>query len=283
MKKSSTRKSLTTAAVVAGLSVAGLVLVASPANAASNPTTIEQGATGTLWTDVNVPNTAWDHGRVRINAPAGTTFVTGQTSIQGYYNTGRADYVTATGCTYTGGNTQITCDFPGATSGNANSTLTWASQITAAKNATPGTISADAHVWMPYNVTGGFSGESVVKIKPSAPVVSKIDNSTGTTKLSGTAAPGATVTVKDAAGNLLGTAVADDQGDYVIDLGKDLAGSSSDLSVTQTAGGIASDATPVKAADLPIVNPAIAGGAAIAALAAVGATVMVRRRRAGQI
>jgi hypothetical protein len=90
------------------------------------------------------------------------------------------------------------------------------------------------------------------------PEITGIDNSGGTTVISGTAKANAAITIQDGQGNTW-TGTADDDGHFDIDLGSDLSGTPDDLTVVQSVAGFDSDPATITAASLPIVNPWIGG------------------------
>jgi hypothetical protein len=158
-------------------------------------------------------------------------------------------------------------------------------QVTVDSTAVVGTVltggSADLNL---YNYAGANTGYMPVTINqalltrtpgPGQPIY----NEDGSVDLPGTGAPGGTVTVKDASGATIGTATVAADGTYVVKLPAAQAGI-----VTVTESDLPGTSWPVTiAADLlgtPIVNPFIAGGAALALVAGLGTVVLVRRRKA---
>lgn len=279
---------------VAALAVVGTTLLAGPANAADVPNvkTIAAGSTGTLdWTYQQTSGVSWmpfDTTTISFVAPAHTTFTTQATVPTQTSNDGvawSATALTVNGCTVSDAGARLNCTVSGPSNMNWGNTtyrrLSPTVQVDA--NAPAGTYSATTPMTVTVNGTSYNTAASLnvtVVAKPAAPTVSDIDNTTGTTVLSGEGVPGATVTIKDDQGNTVGTATVGADGKWSADLGSNFAGTASDLTVTQTANGLVSDPTTVSAADLPVANPAVAGGLAVAAIAAIGTVMLVRRKRA---
>ncbi|KIP52854.1 hypothetical protein SD72_06570 [Leucobacter komagatae] len=115
---------------------------------------------------------------------------------------------------------------------------------------------------------------TVDAVAPTAPVVDPTDGSSVTGKTE----PGAEVIVKDADGNVIGEGVADEDGNFVVDLSP-VPGNGDEISVVvKDPAGNESDPTVVvvdsAAPDAPIVNPT--DGTQVSGQAEPGATVVVR-------
>ncbi|MDR6972094.1 Ig-like domain-containing protein [Leifsonia shinshuensis] len=100
---------------------------------------------------------------------------------------------------------------------------------------------------------------------------------TGQYTMTGTGDAGALVTVKDADGNPVGTNTVGADNTWSITLPANV---KAPLTVIQTLNGIDSPPTTWATLPLPIMNPGIALGALALAGAAIGGTVLVRRRQA---
>ncbi|MBF4588392.1 MULTISPECIES: Ig-like domain-containing protein [unclassified Curtobacterium] len=289
------RKTLKASLSVAALAVAGTALLASPANATDMPstTTIAAGQ------HANVPFTMQNDGAtipgmvgagsITFNAPANTTFGA-QAGVTTQYSSDRGttwvgNAAVIGNCTVGGAGKTLTCTQTTNSSWPAGGQFRFLPVVTVDAGAQAGTYSANSTYSFEVANGGGPRTETAslnvrVIVKPAAPTVSNIDNGSGNTVLSGDGVPGATVTIKDDQGNTVGTATVGASGKWTADLGSNLSGTASDLTITQTANGLDSDPTTVSAANLPIANPAVAGGLGLAAAAALGAVVLVRRKRA---
>lgn len=292
------RKSLKASLGVAALAVVSTALFASPANAAP----ISQGKAGQMNVDVELGSTSllnlFAPGSTPtpadwvINAPTGVTFTDTTPSVSARNGATAAwtvaSNVLASPCAISNAGATLTCTMHGKVNNiamPANSALRLTPNIAVSPDAPTGQQTNNATVTVTAGFSDGtrsktFTAASSVTVSPAAPVVSNIDNGSGNTVLTGTGVPGGTVTIKDDQGNVIKTVPVDGNGNWEADLGSNLSGTASDLAVTQTSNGLESDATTVSAADLPVANPMIAGGAAIAAAAALGTVVMIRRKRA---
>jgi hypothetical protein len=137
-----------------------------------------------------------------------------------------------------------------------------------------------------FMYTATLSGLTVPPLPlPAAatPVVNPpvIDNDAGTITYTGTGTPGDTITVRDANGNTIGTATVDSSGNWTTTMTNPPAGAGT---IVQTGPGqVESADTPITLPEIvgtPIVDPFIAGGTALAALAAAGTLMLLRRRKA---
>lgn len=97
----------------------------------------------------------------------------------------------------------------------------------------------------------------------------------GNYTLTGTAQPGASITVKDATGATVGTGTADASGNWSVNIPS---GVTPPLSITQSVGGQTSAPIEFNTAPLPVMNGIVAGGALAAAGLAFGGLTLVRRR-----
>jgi hypothetical protein len=142
----------------------------------------------------------------------------------------------------------------GLVSGGVTATFTpWTGQTTAAGTATgtvPGAVA-------PLTITGTSTADTA-----------------GNIPLNGSSEPGATITVKDSTGAVVGTTTAGADGKWTVKIPK---GSKPPLSITQTVGGVESLPVTYDKAPLPVL-PALAGAGALV-LAGFGGTVLRRRKR----
>ena len=127
------------------------------------------------------------------------------------------------------------------------------------------------------DTVGNESEPSSVTVDASAPAAPAVNPTNGKT-VSGTTEPGAKVTVRDLAGDVIGTATADEDGHYIIPLTAALP-DGAELSVTATdPAGNESEPTPVTvdalAPGAPGVNPT--NGKTVSGTTEPGATVTVR-------
>ncbi|MDR6970587.1 Ig-like domain-containing protein [Leifsonia shinshuensis] len=96
----------------------------------------------------------------------------------------------------------------------------------------------------------------------------------GSVPLTGTAEPGATVTVKDAAGDLVGTKIVGVDGAWSVPVPS---GTSSPLSITQTVGALTGSPVTFDVAALPVWPGLAAAGALL--VAGFGGSRLIRRTR----
>jgi hypothetical protein len=295
------RKSTKAAYGIAALAVVGVSLFAAvPANAASNAPVAQAPVTGAPGARIDVRSFIYNYAGTAatgtatftLKAPSHSTFESNQvwqTNVIGSV-TQPSSFIVANGCSVNAAKTQMTCSaanmtIPAASGGYYSGAFLSAPVIIDA-TAAPDTTYSDGQLTLAGTgtITSGSAPLAIkTTAKPTAPTVTNVDNTGGVTKLSGVAAPNSVVTVKDASGKVIGTVTAGSDGKYTVSLDKNYANGGGDLTVTTTKDGYTSDSTAVKIADAPIVDPAIAGGAGIAALAALGAAVVIRRKRAAQI
>ncbi|UAJ79313.1 hypothetical protein IT072_19305 [Leifsonia sp. ZF2019] len=129
---------------------------------------------------------------------------------------------------------------------------------------------------------------STTKFEVTSPNLSESNSIKGDTVFTGKGEPGTTVVLTDHAQNVVGEALVDDHGNWSIPVGS-LPQGPNNLTITHTAPGadpVVTDLGPVvKVMDdgeqsTPLMDPAIAGGAALALLAAAGTFLTFRRRKA---
>jgi hypothetical protein len=134
------------------------------------------------------------------------------------------------------------------------------------------TLTVPATAVTPVDITGPAEGDTVTGSKPD---------------FSGTGEPGATIIVRDDNGTELARTVVDGNGNWTVPSTVDLPDGPNHVVAEQTPdnGGATStddvnfiivDDSP----DTPVIDPAIAGGAGLALLAAAGTTVLIRRKKA---
>lgn len=99
----------------------------------------------------------------------------------------------------------------------------------------------------------------------------------GNYTLTGTAQPGATITVKDADGDTVGTGTADANGNWSVLI--PVAGTTPPLSITQTVGTDVSAPIIFNTAPLPVMNGVVAAGAIALAGLGFGGARLLRRSR----
>ncbi|MDR6970586.1 Ig-like domain-containing protein [Leifsonia shinshuensis] len=126
-------------------------------------------------------------------------------------------------------------------------------------------------------VTTAAGAAAVIPVGSVAPLVvsgaGQADGS-GSVPLTGTAEPGAAVTVKDAAGDLVGTKIAGVDGAWSVPVPR---GTSSPLSITQTVGALTGTPVTFDVAPLPVWPGLAAAGALL--VAGFGGNRLIRRTR----
>lgn len=110
----------------------------------------------------------------------------------------------------------------------------------------------------------------------SAPVITGAEQDGDTYRITGTANPGATVTLNDDTGTELVTATADVDGNWTADFSRPSTGELN-VTATQTVRGITSDPTTLTVAPLPMIDKTI--GASTALGLTLGAMILWHRRR----
>jgi hypothetical protein len=275
---------------VAAIALVGTVLFASPANAATTGGPTPMGA-GTVLPGGNVDvgaqiwngytdKPAYGSPSVTLTAPSHSHFLNGNLWRE-VVGSGSSSYQT---CALSNGNKTMTCpafaiSVPAGKPG-AWQFFNFTATVTADADAPYGQTFDDGTITITSNgeiIGGSTKLQYKVAAKPAAPKVTSVDQSSGDAILHGTGQPGATVTVKDSNGKVIGKpVVVGPDGTYSVNVGSAVG----DLNVTQTAGGVTSDPTTVSVVATPIVDAKIAGGAGVAAIAALGAVIMVRRKRA---
>lgn len=99
----------------------------------------------------------------------------------------------------------------------------------------------------------------------------------GNYTLTGTSQPGATITIKDADGDTVGTTTADASGNWSAQI--PVAGTTPPLSITQTVGSDTSAPIIFNTAPLPVMNGVVAAGAIALAGLGFGGARLLRRSR----
>ncbi|RKR75782.1 Ig-like domain-containing protein [Frondihabitans australicus] len=284
-------RKLTKAAVLgATVAVAGIALLPTAANAAENvvQVPIAQGQSDDLvWSFTNAATAFYNienGGQITFNAPANTTFPAQQTVTTHYGDLSTGNALTLTSCSTGAAGKTLTCSVSVPNSNvawPANGRFLFAPKVTVAADATPGAYTGAASTLnlTSSTTTDTFSASAALRVKVTmaAPTFNKADNSSGSTVLSGNGTPGATINVKNAAGDIIGTTTVAADGSWSVDLGTDLSDGASALTISQSLNGETSPETTVDAADLPVINAAIAGGAGLAALLGAGAFLLRRR------
>ena len=127
--------------------------------------------------------------------------------------------------------------------------------------------------------------ESTTKFEILTPNLSETNSIPNGTVFTGKGEPGSTVVITDKDGNTVGNAEVDDQGNWSAPI-DGLTEGPNTLTVTYTAPGV--DPVSTDLGDIvvvsddestPLMDPAIAGGAGLALLAAAGSFLLIRRRR----
>jgi hypothetical protein len=280
----------------AALTVAGVsLLAAAPANA------LEAGESGTMMFSIASPQTvagsifyAADGPKPvewTMVAPNGVSF-DDQTSVRVSRET-YASNVLATGCVVSVDRSTLTCTMRGNQGGLMlpdGTTINLHPTVTVDPSVAPGVIQGGSisgdlpanYASVGFVTLPGVPVSPQLSVAPKAPVLGEIDNSSGSTVIRGEGYPGAIVEIKNPAGDVIGSGTVGADGTYEIDLGADMSGTPNDLSLEQSFGGVTSKPVTIDAANLPIIAPVIAGGAGIAAAAALGTILMVRRSRAAK-
>jgi hypothetical protein len=182
-------------------------------------------------------------------------------------------------CTKNAAFTVVKC---GATNGHYSATNYLIAYISIDEDALPGDFTGNVTVQRAANDTGRVAFDVDYDFRIAA-VPPKVTGTTygedGAATVSGTGTPGLTITVHDSTGTTLGTVPveADGSWSYVMPVGYDgLAVVTQGDDKGNGSSGTGVVITPPL--DTPIVDPKIAGGAAVAALAA-GTVWMLRRRQ----
>jgi hypothetical protein len=306
--------------ISAGVAVAALSLLATaaPAMADAGPlvpfpiaTTVAPGTTGPMMfafqnsgTDGTNFNAATagsiaNPSTVTFQAPAHTTFPD-QATVQSQISTNNgatfgASSLATMNCVVSNAGSTLTCGItnpPNGINGAGYNTGTppgavraFSPLVTVDATVAAGTVlTGGSGTFKLYNYQGtpvgyttGISNQPLLTTPPApgAPIY----NEDGSVDIPGTGTPGATITVKDAAGAVIATTTVNPDGTYDVKLPAAQAGT-----VTVTESDMPGASWPVTiAADLlgtPIVNPLIAGGAALALVAGLGTVVLIRRRKA---
>jgi hypothetical protein len=298
----------------AAAAVLGILATAAPAMAASDTfvsfpivSTVAPGTTGGMGfafrnsgVDAALNSTTAagiaNPSTVTFTAPNNSTFPA-QTTVPSKVSTdGGATYgvsgLQLTACVVSNAGVTLTCALtsPGTT------TVGWppnairmfipqvavSSSVAAGAVLTGGSASMNWYDISPQRLGGtpGYStGSSAQSLLTAPPGPGQpIYNEDGSVDIPGFGTPGATITVKDASGTVIGTATVAADGTYDVKLPAAQGGT-----VTVTESDLPGTSWPVTiATDLlgtPIVNPLIAGGAALALAAGLG-TLLVRRRKA---
>ncbi|MFJ4223531.1 Ig-like domain-containing protein [Microbacterium sp. NPDC089695] len=145
--------------------------------------------------------------------------------------------------------------------------------------AVPVTTTLPADLTMTQTADGLTSDPAAFSITPPpAPTFGSVTGvPTKTPIVNGTGVPGATVTLTDPSGTVVGTGTVAPDGTFAVPVDPNLTTSPVDLTITQNVDGLVSGPTTVSAAALPIVDPTIALGAVgVGGLAFLG--VLLRRR-----
>jgi hypothetical protein len=173
---------------------------------------------------------------------------------------------------------------------NAGATLRIAPIVTVSSNALAGsfptTMSGSAwvrdrwgtHARRSLSDTNVFRMTNELLVRPPAPIVSKVDESSGAAVITGTGYPGAQLVAKDDNGKIVGSVTVAQNGAFKLDLGADAVGKPGNLSLTQTVQNLTSSATTVRVAKLPVVSPLVAGAGGLASVA-LGVIALTRRLR----
>jgi hypothetical protein len=268
--------------------------------------TIAPGATGpmrfafqnasasTVIFDFNTVSGRSNPSSIVFTAPENTTFpdqatVQGQSGSKTGVTWSNLTLLGASNCVTSNARTTLTCDLSG-TPGNASiapAIIIGFTPLVTVDSAVPaGTVlnAGSADMRMYNQPSGGAVGmlaataPQPLMTAPPAPG-QPIYNEDGSVDIPGHGTPGATITVKDASGTVIGTATVAADGTYDVKLPTAQGGT-----VTVTESDLPGTTWPVTiASDLlgtPIVNPLIAGGAALALVAGLGTVILIRRRRA---
>jgi hypothetical protein len=255
---------------------------------------LQNASASTVLFDFNTISGRSNPSSIVFTAPQNTTFPDQATvQLQGGGKTGTTWTNTAllggSNCVTSNARTTLTCDLsgtPGSASIASGIVIDFTPLVTVDPAVPAGTVlnagSADMHL---YNQpSGGLVGmlaataPQPLMTAPPAPG-QPIYNEDGSVDIPGTGTPGATITVKDASGTVIGTATVAADGTYDVKIPAAQGGT-----VTVTESDMPGTTWPVTiATDLlgtPIVNPLIAGGTALVVVAGLGTVVLVRRRKA---
>jgi hypothetical protein len=290
----------------------GILATAAPAMADAGPwtpfaiaSTVAAGSTGPMMfeflqsgtTDVQFNHQASDPlnpSTVVLHAPDHTVFPAQTTVTVKASGDNGVTFVTsaslfAIDCVSSDAGTTLTCRLsnPDLTNNHywPGRIYGFAPQVTVDPSVAPGTpLFGGSATMNMYNYAGAPIGyltatnaQPLLTIPPAPG--QPIYNEDGSVDIPGTGTPGATITVKDASGATIGTATVAADGTYDVKVPAAQGGT-----VTVTESDVLGTSWPVTiAADLlgtPVVNPFIAGGAALALVAGLGTVVLVRRRKA---
>ncbi|RKR75781.1 Ig-like domain-containing protein [Frondihabitans australicus] len=279
-------RKLTKAAVLgATVAAAGIALFPAAANAAPSNVTasIAPGETGlvTWTTTAPVAGTTDTSFQVDINL-ANVVTMPAQSSVPLYINGTRVSDMT--NCAPNRYAFLLTCTAPALTLA-AGDVITVTPTATVNPGTAPGVYPGSAASFAYRDTSGAVvtaaKGNSSITVGEAAalaaPAVDNVSNASGSTVISGTGVAGATIQIKNPAGAVIGTTTVAADGSWSVDMGSDMSQSPEDLAVTQAMNGQTSPATMIDGAALPVINPAIAGGAGLAALLGAGAFLLRRR------